>query len=102
MPYSVGHGSDTVVADNAARGGIVVQAYSPLGGGSLATDSDCTTIGAAHGKSAAQVALKWILQTNATFSCNPGSSVFGSYFKPDLALFDFTLTTAEMATLNAK
>ena len=56
MPYSVGHGSDTTVADNAGRGDIVVQAYSPLQGGGLVHDADCTKIGAAHGnKTAVQV-----------------------------------------------
>jgi len=102
MPYSVGHGSDSVVADNAKRGGIIVQAYSPLGSGGLANDPDCMAIGAAHGKSGAQVALRWILQTNATFSANPGSSVQQQYFKEDLALFDFELSAPEMAKLNAK
>jgi diketogulonate reductase-like aldo/keto reductase len=56
MPFSVGHGSDTTVADNAGRGDIVVQAYSPLQGGGLVHDADCTKIGAAHGnKTAVQV-----------------------------------------------
>ena len=57
LPYSVGSGADTSVADNAKRGGIIVQAYSPLDSGSLASDPDCAAIGKAHGKSAAQVAL---------------------------------------------
>ena len=32
----------------------------------LATDPDCAAIGKWHGKSAAQVALRWIVQRNAT------------------------------------
>ena len=66
LPYAVGSGKDTSVADDAAKGGVVVQAYSPLNSGSLATDPDCAAIGKRHGKSAAQVALRWIVQRNAT------------------------------------
>merc|ERR1712195_278916 len=57
MPYSIGHGSDTVVADDGALG-VFVQTYSPL---STVAPSDplLTKIAASHKKSWAQVALKW-------------------------------------------
>lgn len=98
MPYSIGSGSDTTVADNAKRG-VVVQAYSPLGGGSLPGDPDCVAIGKAHGKSGAQVALRWIVQRNATFTTQAQSL---DYFQEDVAIYDFELTAAEMAKLNSK
>merc|ERR1712216_354838 len=44
LSYSVGHGKDTSVQDN-AKLGIVVQAYSPLGSGSLASDPVLKQIG---------------------------------------------------------
>ena len=97
MQYSVGHGHDTVVADN-AKHGIIVQAYSPLGSGSLAGDPMLQKIGKAHNKSAAQVALRWILQHNATIatqSTNP------AYLKEDADIFDFALTASEMSQLDA-
>jgi len=97
LSYCVGN-SGTMVKDN-AKYGIVVQAYSPLGGGSVVSDPDCVAIGKAHGKSAAQVALRWIYQTNATIateSTNP------DYLKEDAAIWDFTLTDAEMAKLSGK
>jgi len=96
MPYSVGHGSDTVVADNGALG-IYVQAYSPLGSGGILSDPLITKIGAQHKKSAAQVALRWIVQRNvtiATQSTNP------AHLQQDSSIFDFTLTDEEMAKLN--
>lgn len=99
MSYAVGSGSSTVVADNAKRGGILVQAYSPLQGGGLANDPDCAKIGKKHGKTAAQVALKWILQHNASFTTSADSK---QYFTEDIELFDFELTAAEMAQLDAK
>jgi diketogulonate reductase-like aldo/keto reductase len=100
MPYSVGSGASSVVADNAKRGGIIIQAYSPLGSGGLANDPDCTKIGKQYNKSSAQVALKWIAQTNATFSTNCGDSK--DYMQEDLDIFDFHLSDADMKVLDAK
>jgi len=99
MPYAVGDAAQTVVADNAKRGGILVQAYSPLQGGALASDPDCVAVGKAHSKSGAQVALKWILQHNASFTTSAGSAEF---FAQDIDLFDFTLSPAEMKKLDGK
>ena len=99
MSYSVGSAAKSMVADNAKRGGIVVQAYSPLDSGGLAGDADCAAIGKAHKKSAAQVALRWIYQHNATFSTQTDNKAF---FQEDLDIFDFTLSKAEMAKLDAK
>ena len=46
-----------------------------------------------------QVALRWIIQRNATFTTSASTL---AYFSEDLDLFDFTLTPAEMETLDAK
>ena len=42
--------------------GIVVQGYEPLAGGSLASNAFCSAIALKYNKTAAQVALKWVLQ----------------------------------------
>ena len=87
-----------VVEANTAAGGIFVQAYSPLGSGSMLHDPLLQTIGDAHGKTTAQVALRWILQHNvtiATQSTNP------DHLADDVAIFDFMLTDTEMAQLDA-
>jgi len=99
MPYSVGHGQDPVVAD-AGKYGVVVQAYSPLGGafGPLARDPLCSSIGKHHGKSSAQVALRWILQHNVTIATQ---STKLEHLQSDLALFDFQLSHEEMHQLDA-
>jgi len=99
LPYSVGDGHETVVADNAARGGIVVQAYSPLQSGGLQNDPDLVAIGKNYNKSWAQVALRWIVQHNATFTTSCSEL---DYFQEDVSIFDFALTAAEMARLDAK
>merc|ERR1712070_208544 len=85
LQYSVGHGHDTIVDDN-AHYGIVVQAYSPLGSGNLASDSQLKAIGTHHNKTAAQVALRWILQHNATITTE---STQLSYLEEDADIFDF-------------
>merc|ERR1711871_545260 len=92
LPYSVGHGSDTSVYDNKRYGNVVVQAYSPLGSGSLLSDPDLVAIGKSYGKSAAQVALRWIIQRGAAFTTSASSL---RHFQQDLAIFDFELTDKE-------
>ena len=67
MRYAVGHGHDPVVELNKQLG-VLVQAYSPLAKGQLAKDALCARIGKGHGKSAVQVALKWILQHGAAIA----------------------------------
>jgi len=87
-----------IVNGNQAAGGIIVQAYSPLGSGSLVNDPLLQEIGDAHGKSAAQVALRWILQHNATVATQ---STKRANLADDVAIYDFALTDAEMAQLDA-
>jgi 2,5-diketo-D-gluconate reductase A len=99
MSYSVGHGKDTTVADDAALGDVLVQAYSPLAGGSLVHDKDLVAIGEKYGVSAVQVALRWILQRNATFTTSASTK---AHFKSDLDIFNFALSGADMKQLNAK
>ena len=45
MPFSVGSWDKSLVSDDAKRGGVVVQAYSPLASGGLPSDPDCVAIG---------------------------------------------------------
>ena len=99
MPFSVGNWDKTLVGDDKQRGGVVVQAYSPLASGGVISDPDCIAIGKAHNKSSAQVALRWIVQHNVTYSTQASEA---DYFKEDISVFDFQLTAKEMATLDAK
>jgi len=95
LNFHVGASLD-VVAKNVALG-VVVQAYSPLGSGSLASAPLLQTIGKAHSKSAAQVALKWILQHNVTINTQ---STNAAHLRDDTALFDFALSAHEMTELD--
>lgn len=97
MQYSVGHGGDTVVGDD-GKFGTFVQAYSPLMHGDLLHVPLLIDIGKAHNKSSAQIALRWIVQHNATIATE--STKF-AHLKEDNDIFDFQLSASEMAKLDA-
>lgn len=82
--------------------GIVMQAWYPLGGrghtGELLTDETITEIAQAHGKSAAQVILRWDLQNGVVVI--PGSSN-PEHILENISVFDFSLTSEEMAKIDA-
>jgi diketogulonate reductase-like aldo/keto reductase len=95
------------VQDFGAERGVVNQAWSPIGGITFYRDSGHTSaledpaitgIAEAHGKSPAQVMLRWGLQQ--------GRSVIPKSTKPgrireNLDVFDFELTDADLAELDA-
>ena len=88
-----------------ASHGILTQAWSPIGGitfyrgGQKSTLNDTTllAIATAHGKSAAQVMLRWHLQHGR--SVIP-KSVTPSRIAENFAVLDFVLTAAEMAAID--
>jgi diketogulonate reductase-like aldo/keto reductase len=67
------------------------------------TDSKVAAIGKAHGKSVAQVCLRWIIDSKCVMAVGTGSNATtsGAYAKENIDIFDFELTAAEMKTLNA-
>lgn len=99
LPYFVGNHDPSAVAENAKRG-IVVQAWSPLGGGRMPgrAKKAAAAIGEKYGKSFAQVALRWIVQTGATYSTQTKKK---EHFAEDLDIFDFQLTQEEVDQLSA-
>lgn len=79
-----------------AERNVLTQAYSPLGVGNLLADPTIGAVAQAHGKSPAQVLLRWNLQLgNAVVvrSSNPDR------MRENLAVFDFELTDDEMNTI---
>ena len=82
--------------------GIVVQGWYPLGGrghtAALLGDEVISQIAKAHGKSSAQVILRWNLQKGVVVI--PGSSN-PDHIQENTELYDFELTDAEMAQINA-
>jgi diketogulonate reductase-like aldo/keto reductase len=73
-------------------------AYSPLAEGAVRNDATLKAIGATHGKSAAQVALRWILQQGLSAIPKAGSN---EHRQANWNVFDFTLSAEEMNTIFA-
>jgi 2,5-diketo-D-gluconate reductase B len=80
------------------RHGMSVTAYCPLARGRVPNDATLNRIGDAHGKSSSQVALRWLVQQGIIpipRTANPDK------LAANLAIFDFTLSDAEMAEIAA-
>jgi len=84
------------------RQGIVVEAWYPFGGrghtSEMFADATISRIAQAHGKSSAQVILRWDLQKGVVVI--PGSSN-PDHIRENISVFDFELTDEEMAAINA-
>ena len=82
--------------------GIVVEGWYPLGGrghtSELLGDAVISAIAEAHGKSSAQVILRWNLQKGVVVI--PGSSN-PDHIQENTELYDFELTEEEMEQINA-
>src|SRR5690348_3713995 len=80
------------------RHGLSVKAYSPIARGRAGGDRALARIGKAHGKSAAQVSLRYLLQQGAIVI--PRTSKI-ERLSENLAVFDFELTPSEMKEIGA-
>ena len=85
-----------------AQYGTVLESWFPLGGRgntqTLFNDSTISAIAKAHGKSSAQVIIRWHLQAGNI--CIPGSSN-EQHIIEDYDVWDFELTDDEMAQMTA-
>ncbi|MFI6875205.1 aldo/keto reductase [Streptomyces sp. NPDC050400] len=81
-----------------ARHGIATEAWSPLAQGAVLGDEAVTTIAAAHGKSPAQVVLRWHLQTGNVVI---PKSVTETRIRENLDVFEFELSPQEIEALGA-
>ena len=77
---------------------ILIQAWSPLGRGVVLKDPTLGEIAAAHGKTTAQVCVKWCLQMGML---PLPKSVTPSRIAENLDVFDFALTEEDMARIEA-
>lgn len=78
--------------------GLSVTAYSPIVKGAAANDETLQKIGKTHGKSAAQVSLRFLVQLGVIVI--PRTSKV-ERLKENADLFDFELSEAEMKTIRA-
>jgi len=78
--------------------GIAITAYSPLARGRVSSDKALKRIGQAQGKTAGEVALRWLTQRNIIVIPRTAKV---ERLSENLALFDFELTPAEMEEISA-
>ncbi|MEL6062822.1 MULTISPECIES: aldo/keto reductase [unclassified Methylobacterium] len=81
-----------------ARHGIVTEAWSPLGQGKELNDPAILAIAKAHGKSAAQVILRWQVQIGCVAIPKTARP---ERIRENIALFDFALSAEEMDRIAA-
>ena len=79
--------------------GMPVMAYSPLGGNSLVGDPTLARIGAAHGCSAAAVALAWAIRSGNVIAIPESGSA--AHVKENAVALSLTLTPQELQILDA-
>lgn len=99
IEYHLGYHDDMLV-EYGKNHSIIMQAYSPLGGGHLATSTDepLKSIAAKHNVSVAQASLKFIEQRGV--AAIPKAST-AEYQAENLDLAGFTLTETDMVALGS-
>jgi 2,5-diketo-D-gluconate reductase A len=104
--YFVGHHSERKVLGNDPETlkqcqdlGITFSGYSVFGWPDpvVLHDPDVKAVAAAHNKSAAEIALRWVVQQGVVAVTSSNKE---SHDKSDLGVFNFSLTQDEMARLN--
>jgi len=78
--------------------GLAVVAYSPIARGGAKNDAVLARIGKAHGKTAAQVSLRWLVQQQIVVI--PRTSRV-ERLSENFSIFDFKLSTSEMAAIDS-
>lgn len=80
-----------------AQHSIVTEAYSPLGTGALLENPVIAAAAVAHGKSPAQILIRWSIQLGNLVIPRAASP---EHMAENLDVFDFELTAAEMEAIN--
>ena len=81
------------------RRGMAIIAYCPIALGKVVGDPEIEAIASAHGRTAAQVALRWLVQQPDVVAIPKTART--ERLKENLGVFDFALTDAEMARMSA-
>jgi diketogulonate reductase-like aldo/keto reductase len=80
--------------DQAQKLDYLLTAYTPLSRGGVQDDATLREIGEAHAKTAAQVALRWLVQQDKVSAIPKATSE--EHLKENLDVFDFELSEEEM------
>ena len=87
------------LVDYCQREGVVLTAYSPLGNGAFVDDAALAAVGERHGKSAAQVAIRWAIEHEGVVTIP--QSTTREHLAENLDVFDFALDDGERARLTS-
>jgi 2,5-diketo-D-gluconate reductase B len=85
--------------ETARKHDLVLTAYSPLGRGALLRDPELTEIGRAHGKSAAQVALRWLIDQENVAAIPKATG--RDHLSANIDVFDFKLSEDQRTRIDA-
>ena len=82
------------LVDQAQEMDYLLTAYTPLSRGGVQKDTTLREIGDAHGKTATQVALRWLVQQDKV--CAIPKATSEEHLRENLDVFDFELSAEEM------
>jgi len=91
--------SQTKVLAALKKHGMALTAYCPIARGKVVDDPTLAKIGERHGKSATQVALRWLVQQDGVIAIPRSSNE--KRIEENLAVFDFALSAEEMRAIHA-
>lgn len=97
--YHPGHPQDEVL-DWCRRHDVSLTAYSPLAVGRGIDDAVLSDIGIRHGRTPAQIALRWLLQQDHVLTIPRSSKA--EHREQNLAVFDFELAPEDMARIGGR
>src|ERR671917_625651 len=86
--------SQTALLDQARDADYLLTAYTPLSRGGVQGDATLREIGEAHGKTATQVALRWLVQQEKVSAIPQATGE--EHLAENLDVFDFALSEEEM------
>lgn len=85
--------------DQARKMDYLLTAYTPLSRGGVQNDATLREIGEAHGKTATQVALRWLVQQENVSAIPKATSE--EHLRENLDVFDFELSDEEMRSISS-
>ncbi|MHC1547011.1 aldo/keto reductase [Phyllobacterium sp. K27] len=89
----------SIVLKAARDSGMSITAYYAMADGKVIDDPVVKEIGAAHGKSEAQIVLRWLIQEDGVVTLS--KTVSEERARNNFEIFDFDLTNEEMQALHA-
>ena len=98
VEYHVYRDQDALL-DQAREMDYLLVAYRPLSRGGVENDATLKEIGEAHGKTAAQVALRWLLQQEKVSAIPKATGE--DHLRTNLDVFDFELSDEEMGRVSS-